>query len=243
MEGKKKKKKHQESIKRLLNYKEDLTTDLRLSRSCVVNGPITWIQPRYAEKPKILITGRGVSINGFHINFNFGEKLLEKPIGFALAMGSLPLVNAQNNYYFKDLAATIYKIYLSGIEDLQSVITSLIAGECGTVTTTETPQDLVVIKNYYDHGRTAPYYAATLFKDKLGIANATVVDCVSGLVEKAHNAWEDRLVSWPALLILGGGLLLFITFIGCALYFCPGRQSSRDYEDIADRNARKMTAF
>lgn len=129
-----------------------------------------------------------------------------------------------DQYYFADAGETIYKLWTGGVDDMSSVIKALKNYTCSTNTTSIVPKDLITLKQYDDHGGTAPLYSAILYRDANGTTNNTVVDCVTELVNAAHQTWLSKLYSPEGIIAIAFIVLLMGALTGAAVYCCSKKE-------------------
>jgi hypothetical protein len=176
---------------------------------------------QYIRQPRIRVSGEGVSIN----KVIFPISILEfSKLGMLLGLAAqLPRVIAiPSNNYYQDLNETIYLLFLSGVADLSSAVNNLNAGECPGLSTTSTiPQEYVLIQNYYPHDSgTSSIYEAVLSRDKQGVTNQTIVDCISQQITEAHNAWQTQRTSPTEIIAIIGGFVAMLVITSLLLHFC-----------------------
>jgi hypothetical protein len=171
--------------------------------------------------PRIKVTGEGITIN--NIRFPISTLKFSK-LGILLGLAAqLPRVIATStNNYYQDLNETIYLLYLSGVADLSSAVNNLNAGECSGLSTTSTiPREYVLIQNYYPHDSgTSSIFEAVLSRDKQGVTNQTIVDCISQQITVAHNAWQTQRTSPTEIVAIIGGFVAMLVITSLLLHFC-----------------------
>lgn len=146
----------------------------------------------------------------------------------SIFVSAIPITGAEKtSYFFTDQKSNPYGIYTSGIVDYSSVFDALRMYLCETNTTQNPLEHPKVIRNFYDRSPNAmPMYEAVFAGEENRGTLPQVVECVTNLIEAAHNAALQKSLSPAQISIMVCGLVLLLMISGALTYMCIYKRNS-----------------